>query len=346
MPRFSQHETIELLLESNQFEACRVVVETMTRQVMDACRSDENSTDQLAFADALKRWQQRDLELACLHIYHCKALVGLNRYEEAAQKADIAVFLAEKVKDQVLLEEALYRGGTALGRHGDFRGGIDRFTRSLASGAQTYRGEALYSRALCYYGQGAYSSAISDYEDALRALGNSPQLARMGRLNLAWVLILAKEFSRAETLLADLAAESGAEADRTLQLQLAHDWTHLEYLRGEHGSAIKRAVAALREAGKEHTHIRAYIALTLMLMAADHDLPQSAFTLGLTTKRLAGKARRPDIDESASRRMRGLEYQNGSEPLTAALQKLRQVLPGALARRTATKSNDPVGGVS
>jgi hypothetical protein len=142
-----------------------------------------------------------------------------------------------------------------------------------------------------------------------------------------------------------LAAEAEADQDRTLQLQLAHDRIHLAFLKGQHGEAVRQAVSELRAIGNEYSHIRAYIAFTLMSVAADHCLPQTAFTLGVATKRLAGQARRPDLDQKASKKMRALEQSVGPEPLVHALQELRQVLPGVLVRRKSTRNNGELGGV-
>lgn len=284
-----------------------------------------------------------DQELACLLIYLSRSLTGLHEYEAACEKADIAAFLAHKLKVEGLLEEALYRAGSSYVRAGEYRTAVKRFTTCTTGNANVFRVEVLYNRALAYTNLGSYAQATLDYEAALQAEAERrPQMSRLCRINLAWVLILQQEFERAEALLAEFAAQ---DSDQAVQLQIAHDRAHISFLKGDNLNAFCLALVALRQAGGDYPHIRAHIVLTLMALATSEDLPQQAFTLGVFAKRLAGVARRPDLDDEASWQMQELECQAGTEHLARSLQEVREILPGTLQRPKATQGGQRTRGV-
>lgn len=325
---FPHHAALTALLTQGQFDACKIMAEALIAQ-------------QIALP------QPDDQELARLHLILCRTLVGLEDYKSATAKADIAAFLARKLKDDALLEEALYRAGGCCIRSGDYRPAIHRLTESLDCGSAVFREETQYNRGLAYDSQGAYSYAVADYEAALRsAAGRKPHVARVCSINLAWVLIRLREFTRAEEILTMLSEEAGGhQQDEVLQLQVAHDRLHMAYLKGRHGEALTQALAALRRSGKNYPHIRAQILLTLVSLAVDGGLPQQAFTFGLLAKRLAAQARRPDIDEKVSRQLQAIEYQVGSEHLVESLHKLRQVPVGHSHARRIARGATTAGGV-
>jgi tetratricopeptide (TPR) repeat protein len=327
MGAHSPHHAILLsLLDKKQFEACRTTVEDMI-------------TDQLNEANPC------DSELAQLHIIHCRSLYGLLQYQPAGEKADIAAFLARKLKDNELLGEALYRAGVCFGVHGDQHTAIQRFSGCIETGVTAFRGEAFYSRGYCYVNVGAYSSAVSDYEAALNwAAQHDSSQARKYRINLAWALLLDHRFDRAELVLCEASQEPGASEDRTLQLQISHDRAHMAYLLKQGRTAFHKAMVALRQSGREFPHIRAHIALTLMGLATDHEMPQEAFSLGVLAKRLAGQALRADLDDEASRKMQALELDAGTDCLVKSLCETGQVLRGALNRRKSQRGATESGG--
>lgn len=287
-----------------------------------------------------------DGELAQLHLILCLCLLGSHDCEAAGEKADVAQFLARKLKDGQLLEEALYRSGTSYGRAGQYRTAIRRFTDCVQCSTEFHRGDAFFGRGLCYDVLGAYSFAIRDYEEAIRlASASNPVLARKARLNLAWVFILRRDFPQAEGVLAQLASETEAAVEQSVQLQIAHDRVHMAHLKGEGRNAFAQALFILREAGDDYPHIRAHTAITLMALAGVSEAEQDAFTLGTLGKRLAALADRPDLDEDASREMQSLERRAGTDCLAQSLLKMRQVLPGALKAQKMTRGTQQTRGV-
>ena len=344
-PRYPQHGILISLLQKKQFEACRVTVEETIENLLAAPDLDEVASEQ-PLADAVKWVRQRDHELVALHIILCLALFNLNLFREAGEKADIAGFLARKVKDDELLGEALYRAGVCYGSNEDYPTATQRLTDCITLGNEAFLGDALYNRGTVYKSIGAYQQAIPEYEAAIAwALNRKPELVKWGRINLAWVLILSQEFSRAEEVLERLSQDADAGTDRTLQLQIAHDHAHMAFLRGQGRESLQQAYVCMQRAGREYPHVRARVALTLMGLALDQGMPQEAFTLGIVSKRLAGQAHRFDLDEEASRNLRDLEYREGTEALIEPLQRLRQVLKGSVTRRKAVRANNHVGGV-
>lgn len=317
MSRYPNHIAYTTLLEQKQFVACRI-----------ACRA---WISQLTAVD-----QPNDHEISCLHLLIGRAFMAEQDYSTAAEEFDIAVYLARRVNDVALLEEALYRGGVAYSRARSYRTAVKRLTDAIECGGEKYRGEALYARAFTYETMGADEFAIPDYEAALLGAKDEPQLARRCRINLAWALILQRNFKRAEEVLGQLTVGPDAADDAALQFQVAHDRLHISYLKGDGREALTKGLALLKDA-KDYPHVRAHVALTMMSYAGDRGQHGYAFILGVFAKRLGGQARRLDIDEEASRKMRQLEYQAGTECLIESLQQVRQVLPGSVTRRKATR---------
>lgn len=315
------HAILASLLDKKQYEACKLAVE-------------ETITAEMA------RPEPGDRELAHLHIFLCRSLYGLHQYKSAGEKADIAVFLAQKLRDDMLLPEAQFRAGVCYGSQGDYPSAIERLTGCIAGGSPKYLAEALYTRAWCYKSMGAYSYAIPDYDAAIGLVEERDAAQTLTyRIGLAWVLILCQEFDRAEQVLSQLSSEPGAEADPELQLQIAHDRAHLDYMTKQGRAALAQALSALRKAGKDYAHVRAHIAVTLIGLAADKEASKDAFTLGVLAKRLAGEAHRSDLDREATRQMRILEHQTGTDCLVQALLEAGQVMPGVINRRRAQSQN-------
>lgn len=343
-PRYPHHAVLTLLLQKRQYDACRLAAEEMIGALM----AGQSDGDQAATesSDGRSPLKDRDRELACLHLIWCMALFSLNKYSDAAEKADLAAFLASLVKDEELRAEALFRAGVCYGAAADYQRATQRLTDCIADGTDTFRGDAFYNRGMVYQSMGAFQYAVPEYEAAI-AWGSDrkPDLVRRSSINLAWVLILCREFSRAETLLEQLETAQGAVEDRTLQMQLNHDRLHMSYLQGNGLDAIKRAVAGLGEAGKEYTHVRAHIILTLIGLASEQHLTNEAFIFGILSKRLAGQAHRQDLDDEAGRQLRDLECADGTEYLSQTLHQLRQVLRGSTTRRRAFRGGNQAGGV-
>lgn len=345
-PRFPQHVALELLYQQGQYEPCRMVAEKLIAELMAPPQVGSLVGDVPSVEQAFKRWQERDLELSCLHINLSRALLGLHDHESAASKADMAALLANKAGDQEVAGEALHVAGVCYSQAGNYRLAVDRFTECLNHAAGLLRAKALYNRGHAYGRQGAYSFAAPDYAEALRLAAELDQnVARVCRINLAWTLTLLRDFQAAEELLTQLATSPGADSDRLLQVQLAHDRLHMAYLLGQGRDALRQALAALRGASKQYPHVRARIALTLMSVSTDNSLPEQACTLGVLAKRLAGQAKRPDIDEEAGRQLQTLEFQAGTECLMQSLQKAQQVAPGAVRSRQVSRRSSKAGGV-
>lgn len=333
---YSHHAILTSLLKKKQFDACRVNVEEAISALMAPELEDEEPSG--SYSDAVQQLRERDRELAFLHIVWCRSIFGLYQFREAGEKADIAAFLARKLNDSELLGEALYRAGVCYSSHGDYPLAIQRLTECIDGGTDTFRGDAYYNRGFAHQSLAGYAQAIPDYEAAIEwTASRKPDLVADSRMNLAWVLILCHEFDRAEQVLKQLANEPGADADRTLQLQISHDRLHMSFFKGNHREAFKQAFSCMRQAGKDYPEIRAHVVLTFMGMAIGHGETQEAFTLGMFAKRLAGQAHRFDLDDEASRQMRDLECQEGTEFLVRSLQQLRQLLRGSPTRRKVAK---------
>lgn len=344
---YPQHAVLVSLLKKGQYEACRATTEEMIAELMETPEEGFLPVEDQSAQGMLKGLRDRDRQLACLHIILCVAHFGLKRFREAAEKADIAAFLGRKVHDQDVVVEALYRSGVCYSSNGEYPPAAQRLTECLGAGLDRLRGDALYNRGFAYHVMGAYGYAVPDYEAAiLWAADRDEDLVRRSRINLAWVLILSNEFARAEELLSALGTAKGADEDRWLQLHIEHDLSHIRHLQGNGREALKHVHRALRQAAKDYPHVRARVALTLMGVASQQGMLQEAFSLGVFAKRLAGHASRVDLDDEASRRMRELECQEGSEHLAQSLQQLGQLLPGSVARRKGPKYNlDTTGGV-
>lgn len=317
MKQFPQHAALNMLLEQGQFEACRVVTEAMVEEVMT---------------------QGEDLEVACLHLILSKCLFGLHEYEPAAIKANMAAVLARRAGDLGTYSEATHLAGACYGQAGNYPLAIRHFTQCLKHAEGPLHAKALYNRGHAYERLGAYAYAVPDYEQAQAlqlADGQDRHLTRSAKINLAWNLILLKEFARAEAVLEQLATEPGAGDDTLLQAQLAHDRLHMAHLQGQDKAAVTEALRALRSIGQEYPHVRAGIGLSLVAIAARKGLPVQAGIISILTKRLAGQAQRPEIDEEASRLLHELEVEAGTESLVLSLYKTGQLVPGSTGKRKA-----------
>lgn len=335
MKRFPQHAALDMLLEQGQFAACRMVAEQMIEQLMARPCSEGDQP--------VSRWQEHDLELAYLHYALSKCLFGLDEYETAAIKADMAGLLARKVNDLGLFAEAVHLAGACYGQAGSYRMAVQHFTQCLAHAEGLLRAKAYYNRGHAYERQGAFNCAVADYEEAIcLAEGLDPRLVRSAKANLAWDLILLKEFTRAEQLLEEL----GETSDQVVQAQIAHDRLHMSHLQGRHMDAVMQAVQALRQVGQQYQHVRARIALSAMSMASEQGLHEQASIFGILGKRLAGQAKRPDIDEEASRYLQDLEVKAGTAVLAQSLEKTRQTIAsGSGGQRSVTRRGTKAGGV-
>lgn len=341
---FPRHEALYLLLKNKQYDACRATADEMIKDLMAAFGTDLPAHQSVA--ETVRELRDHDRELACLHTLLSRALFGMNQFREAAGKADIAAFLARKVQDPGLIAEALKFAGAYYSANGEYPLAINRLTECINGSHDDSKGDALYNRGFAHLSLAAYEYAVADFEAAVAwGTGRDPGLVRDSRINLAWVLILSREFDRAELVLAQLVNQPGADLDQTLQLQVAHDRLHMLYLQGQGREAVRQAQASLRQASSgNYIHVRAYVALTLMRLAIDQTMPAEAITFGVLAKRLAGQAHRFDLDEEASRHLWQLECQEGTDCLIQPLQQLRQVLKGAIARRKSAKAAN-FGGV-
>jgi len=339
MSRFPHHAALELLAEQKQFDACRMVAEKMIADQMAP-----PSVDQGLPAEAmLQRWQDRDLELAHLHLILSRCLFGLHEYQAAATNADMARLLARTAGEFSLYAEACHLAGACQGQAGNLNTAAERFTDCLQHATGLLRAKALYNRGHVYERQGAYGYAVPDYEEALQLAGGlDRRLERSAMTNLAWDLIMLKQFERAEELLERLETAPDAQADAVLRAQIAHDKLHIAHLQGQHRQAFQQIVQALRRTDQAFPHVRARVALTTMSLAADLGLHEEACVVGLVAKRLASQAQRPDLDDEASRLLHDLEAEAGTDCVVQSLQRARQLLPGVIKTGRGKKS----GGVA
>lgn len=339
MPKFPHHAALDLLLQQQQFDACRMVAEKMIEDLMAPLTIEPG----IPAETLIQQWQSRDLELAQLHLTLSRCLLGLSEYEIAATTADAAALLARKAADTDTHAEALHIAGACHGQAGNLSTAAQRFSECLQHASGGLRARALYNRGHVYERQGAYAYAVPDFESALElADGIDPKIARSTMINLAWDLIMLREFQRAEELLERLAAVPDADDDDLLRAQIAHDKLHMAYLQGHHREALRQMFLALRETGQEFPHVRARIAITALSMASDLGLQEEAFVIGILAKRLAGQAKRPDLDDEASRLLQTLEGEAGTDCLIESLQRARQLMPGAIKSRRSRKA----GGVA
>lgn len=339
MHPFPQHAALELLLEQEQFHACRLVAERMIEELMAPSTLDHA-------AETFSRWQYRDLELARLHNTLSRCLLGLHNYEEAATAADAAALLARKTHDLSLYAEAVHIAGVCRSQAGNYRAAVESFSKCMDHATGVLYAKAVYNRGHAYERMCAYRYAAADYEAGAEAATDlDKDLRQVCRANLAWMLVLLKEFARAEDVMMALQVEADAAGDQQLQLQISHDRFHLAYLQGEGRRALQGALLALKACTGQFPQVRAQMALTLVGLAADTELPEQAFTVGLLAKRLAGRARRPDLDEAASRGLQALEIGAGTDCLAQALQRLQQVAPLGKNRRRMIMVDPRAGGV-
>lgn len=324
----SQYELLLTLLETEQYAACRIAVEKLIDQELESEQPDDRT-------------------LAQQHLVLSRALRRLREGRRAAEAADTAAFLARKVKDRDLLAEALFRSGVGYGEAGDYSRAVERLTRALELGEHEFTGRGLYNRGLFSELMGAYSHAAQDYRAALKHArqGREPWLPACC-LNLAWTLILAKELCEAEEVLSELELHLLATESRSSQLQVAHHRAHMRYLREQHADAIRDTVAVIAEAGVKYPAVRSAALLTMAQLAAEAGGLQEAYTFGVLSKRLAGKAQRPDLDGEASRQIRQLQLETGSDYMVEALLSLQQVLPGAALRGRGQRPQKRGGGAA
>ena len=345
LARYPHHTVLVSLLQKGQAEACQATVQEMVAQLMSE-QDPASLPAGTSGADIFKQIKDRDRELACLHNIWCMALFTIHKFRDAAEKADLAAFLAQKVNDLALFAEARFRAGVCYSSNGEYPIAIGRLTECIESGVVDFKGDAYYNRGFANQALTDHPQAIQDYHAAIKLGTDRPDLVRRSSINLAWVLILTRDFDQAERTLSDLTAPTAdPDHERLISLHVAHDQAHIRLLRGQSVEALRQAVAALNQSEREYPHIRADIILTLMALAQENDMPHEAFTLGLLAKRLAGQARRFDLDDRASRRMQDLECKEGTEALVKTLQSVRQVLQGSRGRRKAQRGSNMSGGV-
>lgn len=317
MDQPTHHHVLLTLLEGKQFEACRMSCEALIEQ-------------------ELNKPDPSDAELARLYLILSRAWVGLEQYRKAAESADYAWCLARKTRNNLLIAEARYRAGAAYGLSKEYITAVERFTDALKCGETVFTGTVLYNRGFAYRNMGAYLLAVPDFEAAHQwAIAHGAAWRENCWINLVWVLILSREFERAEQLLTEF--EQARQPERLLQLQAEHDRVHLSFLQGRHKEAVERAISALRHCGTEYPHIRAYTAISLLELAAEIELSDAGFAMGIFSKRLAARARRPDLDDEASAHLLDLECKKGPEGFTAALMRIGEIRPGAVPRTGAQR---------
>lgn len=278
---------------------------------------------------AAKAFTQDDLapeQKAFLHYALCRSYSNLERYRDALQPGQLAIYLAEEIKDYELLGRSILE--VAWVQHkipGMERWAVDTQQRYFAF--YPFYKELKDRYVTAQYNLGVYLRAGGQYEEAFLQFKTAYQegrkrgenrVAHLARSNAVWEALRLERLTEAEALI----QQGQGERLDDPQLRAAHllDQAQLALLKGNMALACHQAMRAAVECRHLPDLLARSVEVLHVVADRQHD-GELALVAGVFAKVLAESDDRQDIvaQVSGSIRSLALRYPEAVERLMATL---------------------------
>lgn len=288
------------LLRHGRYADCREVAET------------------LLLRGGLDQWG-----LAVVYLALSRSLSALHANQEALGPAELAVHYARDCGDNDLLGRAICHSAYIYHETGLSKRAVARLTEyfsyhSLYKQARSLEGWAFFNMAVSYRAIGRGTKAVEYYGKAYRwhvSEGADPQQVERCRANLAWQHLKMGEIEPAEAFM-EGSEEYLVQYPNDLDARARH-WNNLAfhaYMTGEYRRAMETAARLVGLRGVTPLR-KAYACLTLHYTARAMGQERVAMGMGVLARIQASVARRPDVEEEASRSLLQMLQQREGIPL-------------------------------
>lgn len=246
---------------------------------------------------------------AAVYLALSRSLSALHANQEALGPGELAVHYARTCGDNDLLGRAICHSAYAYYENRLYKRALARLTEyfyyySLYKEARALEGWVFYNMAVLYRAMGRGTKALEYYLKAYRwhqAEGAGPQELERCRANLVWQYLKLGEIEPAEGHM-ERSEEYLVHFPNDLDARARH-WNNLAYHAYMTGAFRRAMETAARVVGlRGVTPLRkAYACLTLHYTARALGTERVAMGMGVLARIQASVARRPDIEEEASR---------------------------------------------
>lgn len=264
-----------------------------------------------------------DLGSALVYLALSRSLSALHANQEALGPAELAVHYARDGGDCDVLGRAICHSAYVYHENGLSKRAASRLAEyfhyySFYTHARELEGWVFYNMAVFYRAMGRGTKALEYYEKAHRwhlSEGTHPQQVELCRANLAWQHLKMGEIESAEAYM-EGSEDYLHQHPNDLDARARH-WNNLAfhgYMTGEYRRAMETAarVVALRGV----TPLRkAHACLTLHYTAKALGKERVAMGMGVLARIQASVARRPDVEEEATRSLLQMLQQKEGMPL-------------------------------
>ncbi|HYF93815.1 MAG TPA: hypothetical protein VD969_16505 [Symbiobacteriaceae bacterium] len=279
--------------------------------------------------------QARDLtepEKAQVFLALSDSRYALHAGQEAIGPAELAVYFGRQGGDYDLVGRALCHLATLYHESGLQKRAVnclDEFFQyfGLYTRARALEGWVLSQLGLYYQAMGRGGKALDYFKRAYAwhmATGATPQALEEQRGRLVWQYLKLGNLDEAGELLGLSGAYlKGAPNDLDARACYLNNLAYRYFLIGRYGTAIDSAVQALQVRNASALR-KGQACLTLHYAAKAMGLIPEAMGLGTLARIQANVARRPDIEEEATRSMLHIQQYQGLPLMDELLRSLRQ----------------------
>ncbi|MFZ5815664.1 MAG: hypothetical protein ACOY93_10240 [Bacillota bacterium] len=260
---------------------------------------------------------------AAVYLALSRSLSSVHANQEALGPAELAVHYARDSGDNDLLGRAICHSAYAYHENRLYKRAAARLAEyfyyySLYKQARSLEGWVLFNMAVFYRAMGRGSKALEYYAKAYRwslSEGSSPQQVEKCRANLTWQLLRLGDIGSAELLLQG-SEEYLLQFPNDLDARSRH-WNNLAFhafMAGAHQQAMEMAARVLGLQGVSPLR-KAYACLTLHFTARALGRERVAAGMAVLARIQASVARRPDLEEEATRALLQMRQEKEGLPL-------------------------------
>lgn len=263
------------------------------------------------------------LGLATTYLALSRSLSALGANQEALAPAELALHFARDCGENDLLGSAICHSAYVYGENRLYKRAVARLAEyfyyySLYREARSLEGWVLYNMGVFYRAMGRGTKALEYYTKALHwheRERTAPHELERCRANLAWQALKLGQVDLAEDCMAGSAAYLEAHP-HDLDARARH-WNNLAfhaYMTGAHQRAMLHASQVVGLRGVSPLR-KAYACLTLHYTARSLGKERVAVGMGVLARIQASVARRPDVEEEASRSLLQMLQERDGLPL-------------------------------
>lgn len=263
------------------------------------------------------------VELAAVYLALSRSLSVLSGHQEALGPAELAMHYARSCGENDLLGRAICHSAYTYHENRLYKRAVARLAEyfyyySLYKQARSLEGWVLYNMAVFYRAMGRGTKALEYYVKAYRwhvAEAPDPQQVERCRANLAWQYLKMGEVQPAEAYM-EGSEEYLVQFPNDLDARARH-WNTLAFHAYMTGAYFRAMETAARVVGlRGVTPLRkAYACLTLHYSARALRKERVAIGMAVLARIQASVARRPDVEEEATRSLLQMLQQREGLPL-------------------------------